>query len=310
MSEVFHKGELAVQKRAGVEKMASRVGRVVQSVMHPIAQNFLEHQPFVVAASTDRNGRVWASFLTGDSGFIRVLDKTSLKFEIKNIGDNIFLDNLKANPQVGILAIEFDTRLRMRLNGEIEFQNEYIIVHAREVFSNCQKYIQSRTWDKTESFDKTPGKSHRLKKLTTSQKDLIADADTFFIASRHQTRGADASHRGGNPGFIKVSDDSKIIFPDYSGNMMFQTLGNIREYPNSGLLFIDFEKGNTLQLSGKSKIIWDKEIYSQFPGAERAVEFKIEEIIDKSNAFPFTWDFQDYSPANPVGTPAPSQARN
>jgi predicted pyridoxine 5'-phosphate oxidase superfamily flavin-nucleotide-binding protein len=75
------------------------------------------------------------------------------------------------------------------------------------------------------------------------QQRLIREADTFFIASSHRDGGADASHRGGNPGFVHVLNETKLIWPDYSGNGMFQTLGNLAIDPRAGLLFMDFESG-------------------------------------------------------------------
>lgn len=299
MLEVFHKGEIAVQKLAGVEKMASRIGNSIRTVMHPIAQNFLKHQPFVITASIDKNGRVWTSILTGDNGFLNILDEMTLEFETRNIGQDILYENLKSNKSIGLLGIEFETRLRMRLNGQAEIKDDSVIIHAKEVFSNCQKYIQARTWKRKENEKKNLSKPQKLKILNSQQKDLITAADTFFIASHNKDRGADASHRGGNPGFVKILDDSTIIFPDYQGNTMFQTLGNIQQNPNCGLLFVNFEDGNILQLSGKAKIVWDEKIFSQFAGAERAVEFQIEKIIETRQNLPFLWEFKDYSPANP-----------
>jgi hypothetical protein len=74
--------------------------------------------------------------------------------------------------------------------------------------------------------------------------------------------------------------ENLLAWPDFSGNKMFQTLGNISVNPNAGLLFIDFERGGTLQLTGRSKIIWEVERAMEVPGAERMVEFQIEEVIE------------------------------
>lgn len=141
----------------------------------------------------------------------------------------------------------------------------------------------------------------------TARKDLACAkiclpsglADTFFIASFHPETGADASHRGGHPGFIRVVNAGKILFPDYSGNNMFNTLGNITANPNAGLLFIDFENGSTLQVNGQASVIWDQDRVEEFAGAERLVEFKIRQVIEIANAVPLRWKFSGYSPFNP-----------
>jgi hypothetical protein len=81
---------------------------------------------------------------------------------------------------------------------------------------------------------------------------------------------------------------------------MFQTLGNISVNPNCGLLFIDFTRGATLQLTGRAKIIWDQDQFKEFNGAERAVEFRTSEIIELVGAIPLRWEFVSYSPHNPA----------
>lgn len=301
MNRAFHRGEIAVQKRAGVDKMAARIGRSIRAEIHPVAANFLRSQPFVIAASTDAQGRVWASLITGEPGFIEISENQTVRLPLENIGSEILADNLKTSDRIGLLGIEFETRLRMRLNGRTEISGRHLAIHAEEVFSNCQKYIQARTWRRKRPKRVRPDATAMVeKKLSQPQQQLITEADTFFIASRHRTRGADASHRGGNPGFVNVLGDDRLIFPDYQGNMMFQTLGNLHEDPRCGLLFIDFDKGHLLQLSGAAEIIWDKHIYTRFAGAERAIRVQIEKVIETRHEVPFNWEFLNYSPANPV----------
>jgi hypothetical protein len=137
--------------------------------------------------------------------------------------------------------------------------------------------------------------------LTEKQRRWIREADTFFVASSHSDGGVDASHRGGNPGFVQVVNESRLVWPDYSGNMMFQTLGNIAVNPRTGLLFIDFKKGDTLQLTGQASINWEVNRAINFPGAERLVEFDIEEAVEITNTIPFRWQFIESSPFNPTG---------
>jgi hypothetical protein len=73
--------------------------------------------------------------------------------------------------------------------------------------------------------------------------------------------------------------------PDYNGNSIFNTLGNIQVNPNAGLLFIDFESGRTLQISGVAPIDWDPTRTGSFLGAERVFDFRAEDIIDNNSAF-------------------------
>ncbi|MDO9371038.1 MAG: pyridoxamine 5'-phosphate oxidase family protein, partial [Gammaproteobacteria bacterium] len=206
--------------------------------------------------------------------------------------------NLQANPNVGTLAIEFATRRRMRVNGNGELRDNSVMVYAQQVYSNCPKYIQEREWELP---DITPQASHAewCSALTMTHQVLIGQADTFFIGSFHPQGGADASHRGGNPGFIMVLDEKTLLWPDYIGNNMFNTLGNITAYPQAGLLFVDFKKGTTLQLTGTAEVVWDMSRAKKMPGAQRMVQFSIAAVIKTQNALSLRWRLRSYSPFNP-----------
>jgi hypothetical protein len=109
--------------------------------------------------------------------------------------------------------------------------------------------------------------------LTDEQRRLISDADTFFIASAQPEGGADASHRGGNPSFVRFLGKNALEFLDYSGNTLVDTSGNIAENPSAGLLLLGFEGGGTLQLMAEARLVWDARRAARFTGAERVIEF-------------------------------------
>ncbi|HVE56978.1 MAG TPA: pyridoxamine 5'-phosphate oxidase family protein [Pyrinomonadaceae bacterium] len=295
---VFHEGEIAVQERVGVSKQASRVGGSIHPAIPPLAQHFLESQPYIFAGSIDKKRQVWASILSGEVGFLNVLDDRTIRIE-SPLTDKFLFENLKTNNQIGLLAIEFETRRRMRANGRARIAEDSIIVHTEEVFSNCPKYIQARFWERDGNPKNEAKPAETLTELTERQIDFIENSDTFIIASAHQTRGTDVSHRGGNPGFVRVLDNKRLVFPDYSGNMMFQTLGNLTVNPNCGLLFYDFSSGRALQLSGKAEIIWDEARLREFAGAERLVEFQLNEARESILETNLSWYFIDNSPFNP-----------
>jgi len=210
-------------------------------------------------------------------------------------------ENLRGGGEIGLLVIDLVTRRRMRINGDADIQSDGIIrIHTKQAYFNCPKYIQTRHLETEAIAGSKPSEINRAASLTLQQQPWIAQADTFFIASFHPESGADVSHRGGNPGFVHALDSNKLLFPDYSGNNMFNTLGNLFVNPRAGLLFIDFETGDTLQLTGKTQIIWDAERIIQFVGAERLIEFEISQVISIDNAIPFRWSFGEYSPYNPA----------
>jgi predicted pyridoxine 5'-phosphate oxidase superfamily flavin-nucleotide-binding protein len=303
MLGTYHEGEIAVQERAGVHQMSKRVGNIIRSEIPPVAQDFLAEQQMLVASSVDAEGHAWASLLTGRPGFIQVRDATTVEIQIQAGStrlDPIF-ENLQRNPAIGIVAIELASRRRMRLNGQAQIlANGNILVHSQQSYSNCPKYIQARTLEVTAELPTPNPQVTQGSHLTTELQTWLEKADTFFVGSYHPVSGlADASHRGGQPGFIKVQDSKTLVWPDYAGNMMFNTLGNIAANPNTGLLFIDFEQVATLQLTGQAYIKWDSELQKTLPGAQRLIEFQIEQAIVIKGGQPLNWQFLNYSPFNP-----------
>lgn len=310
----YHVGELAVQARAGVQELARRVGASIHSSIPLAAQEFLRDQPMLVVASLDASGRVWASLLAGAPGFVQALDERTVLIAATPAAGDPLGDNLRTGAQIGLLAIEFATRRRMRLNGVAEALSDEtdgrpgaglsLRVHAQQVYANCPKYIQAREWTaipdgRTGGDDSSRPTVSRSRTLTGDQQQWIERVDTFFIASAHPEGGADASHRGGRPGFVRVQDDGRLLFPDYGGNTMFNTLGNILASPGAALLFVDFETGETLQLTGRADVIWDAEQVAEFTGAERLVAFDVDEVIEIVGASPLRSRLVSSSPFNP-----------
>src|SRR6185503_17409934 len=90
--------------------------------------------------------------------------------------------------------------------------------------------------------------------LTPEILAFVRRADTFFVASRGPDGGLDVSHRGGAPGFVESMRDGALRIPDYPGNSMFNTFGNLLRDPRAGLLFADFEHGHVLRLTGRARL--------------------------------------------------------
>ncbi|MCA9910718.1 MAG: pyridoxamine 5'-phosphate oxidase family protein, partial [Anaerolineae bacterium] len=267
------------------------------------AIEFLKGLPLIIVASCDSQRHLWASLLTGIPGFLEVFDAKTLVVGALPQPDDPLSNNLQLGDALGLLAIDFASRSRLRLNGQLTLQtNDGLHIEANEVFGNCPKYIQAREITLTQDVQR-PSNRHNLTNRDTSlsaeQQSWIANADTFFIASAYPGGGADTSHRGGNPGFLRVVNERQLIFPDYSGNMMFNTLGNIAVNPSVGLLFPDFEADRTLQLTGRAVVIWDKDRIASFPGAQRLVAFEVDEVVERRRAIGLQFGSPEYSRFNP-----------
>lgn len=146
----------------------------------------------------------------------------------------------------------------------------------RQSFGNCPQYIQRRALTRAESLR---GPARELASLDAESRALIGHADTFFVASRSRADagaagGADISHRGGRPGFVRIEGDTLLI-PDFRGNRYFNTLGNLLGEPRASLLFLDFLTGDVLQLQGLASVDWSAPAAALVPGAERIWRFRV-----------------------------------
>lgn len=309
---VYHEGEIAVQERAGVRQSARKVGGIVGNTLPPAAIEFLREQFFAIASYADHAGQVWASLLVGEPGFLRAASERVLAVDsLAHAGDPLG-KRLRESESLllGLLVIDLLDRKRMRANGSARQRRDGFDLHLAEVYSNCPKYIQGRlvTPETNTKNNAEPGMVQG-KTLTKTQQALIEKADTLFIATHHPQRGADASHRGGMPGFVRVLDERTLVFPDYAGNRMFNTLGNLQVTPNAGLLFVDW-RGATLQLTGDAHVLWEEETAAleQATGAllvgaqGRAVHFTVRawRQIGTQNGVLREAQFVSFSPFNPV----------
>ncbi|HLZ73274.1 MAG TPA: pyridoxamine 5'-phosphate oxidase family protein [Dehalococcoidia bacterium] len=301
MASPFHAGERAVQRLAGTNRQAERIGAGFADRISPGVAEFVAGQALAVAGSIDPRGRVWASLLAGPPGSVQPLDPHTLRIAALPVEGDPLPENLRTNDALGLLVIDLATRRRVRINGSGRQERDgSITLRPAQIFGNCPKYIQARSWRVAPDAAPAAGAVAQGQALSDAQRGWIARSDTFFIASAHTRGGVDASHRGGAPGFVSVLDAATLRFPDYAGNGMFQTLGNLAEQPEAGLLFVDFARGSTLQLSGRARVLWDAENAAAFAGAERVVEFAIDAVIETAGATPLRWRLEQRSPFNPT----------
>lgn len=291
----YHAGELAVQRRMGQAEIAARVGRMIRTEIPAAAAAFLSEQPMIVLAATDDAGRVWASLVTGPAGFVHADDDQTIAVDALPVpGDPLHEVLRRPGQQVGMIAIEPQTRRRMRVNGSVQPAESGLRIHPDQVYSNCPKYISRRHIDEVADVA-SPAVVRSADVLDERLQRIVARADTFFIGSADPEGNADASHRGGNPGFLQVLSPNRLRWPDYRGNSMFMTLGNISANPRCGLLIPDWETGTTLQLTGTAEIVWDGGV----AGSQCSVEFTVDEVIELTDVSPLRWGQAELSPANP-----------
>ncbi|OEJ32011.1 pyridoxamine 5'-phosphate oxidase family protein [Streptomyces subrutilus] len=287
-SGAYHWGALAVQERVGVREAAEHVGRSIGTGIREVAAAFLGLQPHLVVGAADGAGRMWASLLTGAPGFVRATgpDRITVAGGPPE-GDPLARALATGGTRVGTIALDPRTRRRMRLNGTLEVTGRGFAVHAEQVFSNCPKYLQKR--QPLDLAAAGAGVVRRGDALTPDQERAVRAADTFFVATTAEADGVDASHRGGLPGFVEVSSPGELSWPDYAGNGMFLTLGNLTADPRAGLLFPDWESGALLQLSGRAHTRFGAD-------GERRVRFRVESVVESAHPGRLRWSAPEYSP--------------
>jgi predicted pyridoxine 5'-phosphate oxidase superfamily flavin-nucleotide-binding protein len=295
----YHEGELAVQTRAGVGSDGLPAETMYLAAMPGGVQRFLVAQQLAVFSTRNADGLVWASMRSGPPGFLRPLDESTLEIGGYSHRDDPLLANLAVHAEAGMIVIHLAARHRVRLNGTARAHSDgRIVLSAQQVYGNCPQYIQARAVVGDREVSTT--RARYGSELDRRQRHSIEQADTLFIATAYPQSGADASHRGGRPGFVCVENEKRLLFPDYRGNNMFNTLGNIVSNPRTGLLFPDFQSGCALQLSGSARILWDDPRMKRFEGAQRLVEFDIERVIELPEATLLRFEFQSYSPLLPA----------
>jgi hypothetical protein len=264
---------------------------------------FLREQYLLIAGGRDHDGQVWASPILGQRGFARTAARKHW-FCTRSSHPTTRCARAGDRPiKLGLLALDAMSRSRIRVNGTAQLTDDGIELQIAETFGNCPKYIQRRT--PVELLND----GERGTETTTGQRSTPTSARSY--------RGRHVLRRDGQrparrrrlpprrpPGFIAVSDDgTRLTWPDYQGNNMFTTLGNITADPAARLLFIDWENGTTLQLTGHATIAWDDERIADWPRAKRLIDLDVHAVVERRNAIPLRWELIEYSKVIP---PAPA----
>jgi uncharacterized protein len=300
----FHPGELAIQARLGVQAQMDIQGRrVIRDYLTEQHRQFFTQLSYAIVGTVDRSGRPWASILVGSPGFLSSPDIRTLQITTKPLFGDPLASILTAGIDIGLLGIELHTRRRNRLNGIVTSTDaESWEIQVGQSFGNCPQYIQARTIDLGHPDRIIPETVDLVTRLGAVERATIAAADTFFIATAYQDKsagaasGVDISHRGGKPGFVRIDDDLTLTVPDFSGNHHFNTFGNLELNPRAGLLFVDFDAGNLLYLTGTAEVIWEGSEIINYPGAERLFRFYLDRGYQVGGSLHLRWSHPEFSP--------------
>jgi predicted pyridoxine 5'-phosphate oxidase superfamily flavin-nucleotide-binding protein len=302
----WHEGEIRLQRRAGVAVRMEEIGRrTIRDHLTDQHRTFYPQLPFVVIGAVDPGGDAWATLRANRPGFLSSPDPWHLAVALPREPADPADGGMDDGDAVALLGIELPTRRRNRVNGAVRRAGPNgFVVAVEQAFGNCPRYIQRRDFtfvrDPNVPSERTPT---ALARLDDAARAMIVRADTFFVASYAERQGGhrqvDVSHRGGRPGFVRVDREGLnsrlagggdvLTIPDYAGNLYFNTLGNMAVNPRAGLVFVDFDNGGLLQMTGDAELLSDGPDLASFDGAERLWRFYTRRIVRRPLALPLRW---------------------
>jgi len=172
------------------------------------------------------------------------------------------------------------------------------------VFSEAQRDLQDR-------FD-TRRLADRIDDLlvhdvfSAADKEFVEARDMFFLATTDADGHPTCSYKGGAPGFVRVVDDRTLAFPNYDGNGMYLSMGNIAAHRDVGMLFIDFERQNRMRVDGTATIDFDDPLLPAWPEAQFVVRVQPRAIYPNCPRYIHKYTLVERSRFVPqTGTPTP-----
>jgi uncharacterized protein len=115
--------------------------------------------------------------------------------------------------------------------------------------------------------------------LTDNDKGFVQSAEMFWLASVDNKGAPTVSFKGGAPGFVHILDDRTLLFPNYDGNGMYYSMGNVATTSHIGMLFMTFDRPARLRVQGDAQLTDDPALVGRFPGAQFAVKVAITALI-------------------------------
>jgi predicted pyridoxine 5'-phosphate oxidase superfamily flavin-nucleotide-binding protein len=311
----YHPGELTAQEKAGTRGVAAELSVGMRDSLNFSADHdaFLAAQSFAVVTSIEQaSDHIWVTPLFATAGDLNAVSENEISISGNCIPKEDMLRTVQSGSPLSLLGIDLDRRIRHRINGIVKCtaDEKELKLHfeVKEYSPNCPKYINRRkiVCDVNAAPINAGAKRQQRTALSDSDRQFIQSMDTLWIGTYAPGVGADTNHRGGKPGFIRVTSPTTIEWPEYRGNGMFFTSGNLEVYQQTGVTFVDFDSGSVIQLTGRAEVDWQHD--GSYEGATRVIQFEIEKLIRTDHVTSHRWERLDYSPYNPAIAGADSTA--
>ncbi|OAL07133.1 hypothetical protein IQ06DRAFT_288898 [Phaeosphaeriaceae sp. SRC1lsM3a] len=278
----------------------------------------------------DDEGRPWSTIWGGERGFAKRIAKGVL--EIRALVDRQYdpvVQNLLASSTQGEparpvtterkfmsgMSIDFDSRDRVKVMGRLltgetrDYDDKVgeiqLAMAVQESTGNCPKYINKR--DVRAHVPSPHLVSHSLP-LHQQAVDLIHKTDVIFISSTNGD-SMDTNHRGGPSGFVRVASNEAaredgsggvvLVYPEYSGNRLYQSLGNLYLNPKIGIAVPDFDTSNVLYLTGTAQLLLGEQATAVMPHCKLALQIRVEAARLVADGLSFRGRLGEMSPYAP-----------
>ncbi|GJE90364.1 FAD/NAD(P)-binding domain-containing protein [Phanerochaete sordida] len=289
----WHRGERSIQEKLGFAGPMSMAYQWIDGEMDEQHRDFhTTRLPFIPVTTLDNQNRPWTSIFAGTNGtpgFVSSPWWNRLNMDIKVWeGDPFWENHENFNGEKMLVAgigIEFPTRRRNKFAGHVfemtqQKKDQFRLkLEVNQAIGNCPKYINVRELDPHP--DTHPVVAHKVTNLPEDGRmpeelvEFVRQADTIFIGSYYQARPEDSmrfpSHvgqnqRGGRKGWVRVRNDGRtVVVPDYSGNRLMTSLGNIEATPVAAVTIVNFVTGDILYLTGDARTAVGPEAQSIMP---------------------------------------------
>lgn len=313
------------------------------AMLTPQASFMLQRAPLLAIGTLDDQSRPWTALWGGapgfsepiGGGFVGTRTLVDSKFDpvvqtlVGGAEKGEMLQPQDGGKMLSGLAIDLLTRKRVKIAGklaagtireiDIETNNNVtlppdaprtqsqiqLVTKIEQSLGNCPKYLNQYSLKPALL---TPSLLSSGPSLSPEVRSLIDKADMFFLSTSSGI-DMDTNHRGGPPGFVRTISPSCIIYPEYSGNRLYQSLGNLQTNPLIGITVPDFETGDVLYTTGRAEILVGEEAERVMPGTNLAVKINITEtrFVAQGLAFRGTLQLNGHSPYNPRLRPLASE---
>ena len=324
----WHEGEIAMAKAMKVPNMDNPT----VPMLSPQLANHSRVVPLIAIGTLDKQGRPWTTLWGGEKGISQPIAQGILGVRSQVVthhdpvveelvgkeGDGTVVREEGVGRMVSGLTIDLETRKRTKLFGRMvagaltlredeatdsqqSIAEVQLVLKIEQSLGNCPKYLNKKHIEPAASHPELVSDSPQLPQRAL---DLLSKADLFFLSSANNDLDMDTNQRGGPAGFVRVisneASGAVLCYPEYSGNRLYQTLGNLKVNPVLGICVPDFDTGDMLYLTGTTEVLIGPAAASILPRSNLAVKITITSARFVATALPFRGTAGELSPYNPA----------